>query len=173
MRTLSAILFWVVAVLLAGDIVMSVNMPGQSTALSAADDGPEIIFTSASEKIEAYDFLEVTLNVKKPTAKNPFTDVTVSGQFQRENEPAVSVEGFCDSADGGAYRIRFMPRNRANTRSPSPSGRRTSPKRIRASSRRSPANVAASCASIRTTPGTSSGRAPASITSSTATPPSF
>lgn len=109
MRTLSAILFWVVAVLLAGDIVMYVNMPGQTIALSAADDGPEVIFTSASEKIEAYDFLEVTLNVKKPTARNPFTDVTVTGQFQRENEPAVSVEGFCDSADGGAYRIRFMP----------------------------------------------------------------
>src|SRR5439155_12877796 len=37
------------------------------------------------------------------------TDVTVTGQFQRESESAVSVEGFCDSADGGAYRIRFMP----------------------------------------------------------------
>jgi hypothetical protein len=98
-----------IVLLLASGILMPVNMPGQSTALSTADDGPEVTFTGAADEIEAYDFLEVTLNVKKPTAKNPFTDVTVTGQFQRENEPAVSVEGFCDSADGGTYRIRFMP----------------------------------------------------------------
>jgi hypothetical protein len=75
----------------------------------AADDVPEVTFTPSADKVEAYDFLELTLAVRKPTAKNPFTDVTVTGQVQREGEPPLSVEGFCDSADGGTYRIRFMP----------------------------------------------------------------
>jgi hypothetical protein len=69
----------------------------------------EIIFTPSAEKVEAQDFLEVVVAVKKPSAANPFTDVTISGQFQREQEKPMPVEGFCDSANGATYRIRFMP----------------------------------------------------------------
>src|SRR5262249_26875253 len=72
-------------------------------------DGPEVTFTPSADKVEAYDFLEVTLGVRKPTAKNPFTDVSVSGQFQREGGEQTTVEGFCDAADGSTYRIRFTP----------------------------------------------------------------
>jgi hypothetical protein len=106
MRHLSTILcgalFLLVVVL-----VSQVSAPGKQAL--AADDAPEVTFTPSGEKVETYDFLEVTLAVKKPTAKNPFTDVTVTGKMQRENDPGVSVQGFCDSADGGTYRVRFMP----------------------------------------------------------------
>jgi hypothetical protein len=63
----------------------------------------------SSAKVDAYDFLEVTLAVKGPTPKNPFTDVSVAGQFGPEGTDPVSVQGFCDAADGSTYRIRFMP----------------------------------------------------------------
>jgi hypothetical protein len=46
--------------------------------------------------------------VDKPTARNPFA-VAVTGQFTREGGDPVKVEGFCDTADGKVYRIRFMP----------------------------------------------------------------
>ena len=73
-------------------------------------DAPAVAFAQSVDKVEAYDFVEVTVTVPKPTAKNPFTDVTVTGQFARaEDGKLVAVEGFCDSADGGTYRIRFVP----------------------------------------------------------------
>jgi hypothetical protein len=72
-------------------------------------DAPGVTFTPSADKVEAHDFLEVTLTVRQPAARNPFTDVAVSGQFQRAGDPAVAVEGFCDSNDGATYRIRFMP----------------------------------------------------------------
>jgi uncharacterized protein DUF5060 len=60
--------------------------------------------------VDAYDFVEVTLNVAQPDAKNPFTDVTVSGEFGKAGSAdKTKVHGFCDSADGSVFRIRFMP----------------------------------------------------------------
>jgi hypothetical protein len=75
-----------------------------------APDSPAVTFAQSADKVDAYDFVEVTVNVAKATAKNPFTDVAVTGQFNpvQGGKPLV-VEGFCDSADGGTYRIRFMP----------------------------------------------------------------
>jgi hypothetical protein len=92
-------------------VVLSLSLPapGRDPQPGRAGDTPEVTFTPSSGKIEAYDFLEVTLGVRKPTAKNPFTDVSVAGQFRREGDPPVSVEGFCDSQDGTTYRIRFSP----------------------------------------------------------------
>src|SRR5262249_41225467 len=72
-------------------------------------EGPAISFTQSSDKVAAYDFLEVTLAVKGSTAKNPFTDVSILGQFGPEGTDPISVDGFCDAADGTTYRIRFMP----------------------------------------------------------------
>jgi hypothetical protein len=69
----------------------------------------EVTFAQSADKVDAYDFVEVTATVPKPTAKNPFTDVTVAGRFRREGGAEVAVQGFCDSADGRTYRIRFMP----------------------------------------------------------------
>ena len=64
----------------------------------------QVTLAPAPANVEAYDFVEATLNVTAPDAANPFTDVAVSGSFGK-----TAVEGFCDSADGSVYRIRFMP----------------------------------------------------------------
>jgi hypothetical protein len=74
-----------------------------------APDAPAVAFAQSADKVEAYDFVEVTATVSKPTAANPFTDVAVTGEFRREGDGPVSVQGFCDAADGGTYRVRFMP----------------------------------------------------------------
>jgi hypothetical protein len=74
------------------------------------EKGPSAVsIKQSADKVEAHDFVEVTLAVEEPTAKNPFTDVTVTGEFTRESGDAVKVQGFCDAANGKVYRIRFMP----------------------------------------------------------------
>lgn len=71
---------------------------------------PEITFSPSNDTVEAYDFVEVKVTVKKPTAQNPFRDVRVTGSFgQIDNSGKFSVDGFCDSSDGSIFRIRFMP----------------------------------------------------------------
>jgi hypothetical protein len=76
--------------------------------LQASPSGIEV--TQAPDEVEAYDFVEVTVGVQRPDAKNPFTDASVTGSFAKADGTARhEVEGFCDSADGSVYRIRFMP----------------------------------------------------------------
>jgi hypothetical protein len=78
-----------------------------STALAAPR---EVSFSPAGKSVEAYDFLEVTINVAGPDAPNPFTDVTLSGSFAKAGtNERKNVEGFSDSPDGSVFRIRFMP----------------------------------------------------------------
>jgi hypothetical protein len=70
----------------------------------------EVSFSPAGGSVEAYDFFEVTVNVTGPDARNPFTDVTVLGSFAKAGAiERRNVKGFCDSADGSLFRIRFMP----------------------------------------------------------------
>jgi hypothetical protein len=94
---------------------VGVLLLGLTTSLHPRDTGPTtdtpaITFAQSADKVEAYDFLEVTLTVHESTGKNPFTDVTVTGQFAPvDGSKPAAVEGFCDSADGKTYRIRFMP----------------------------------------------------------------
>jgi hypothetical protein len=60
--------------------------------------------------VEAYDFIEITVNVVDPDVTNPFTDATISGSFRAANGSREwHVDGFCDSSDGSVYRIRFTP----------------------------------------------------------------
>ncbi len=77
----------------------------------AAHTSPgDITFSQSAQTVDAYDFVEVTLSVTAPDAHNPFTDATVEGSFGKVNGVnRVSVDGFCDSADGSVFRIRFMP----------------------------------------------------------------
>ncbi|HMF15497.1 MAG TPA: DUF4038 domain-containing protein [Gemmataceae bacterium] len=83
-------------------------IPEEKAELSNADS-PSVTFSQSSARVEAYDIVEITAAVTGATAKNPFTDVSVSGQFGPEGARPTAVEGFCDAADGGTYRIRFMP----------------------------------------------------------------
>ena len=70
----------------------------------------KVSFSQSGASVEAYDFVEVTANVDRPDASNPFTDATLGGSFGKAGgTERTTVEGFCDSADGSVFRIRFMP----------------------------------------------------------------
>src|SRR5262245_9386065 len=47
-----------------------------------ASDAPDVKFVQSSDKVEVYDFVEVAVTVRKPTAKNPFTDVALTAEFR-------------------------------------------------------------------------------------------
>jgi hypothetical protein len=69
----------------------------------------DVTLRQSGESVECYDFLEVTVSVPRPPA-NPFTEATVTGVFGLVgSDDATAVSGFCDSADGSVFRIRFMP----------------------------------------------------------------
>jgi hypothetical protein len=75
----------------------------------------KVIYSQSSPITECYDFVEVAMNITRPVARNPFTDVSVSGHFSQLGQGSnVSVEGFCDSPDGTVFRIRFMPSKPGN-----------------------------------------------------------
>jgi len=80
------------------------------TAGPALASPTNVSFSLSAPTVDAYDFVEVTINVTSPDAKNPFTDAAVEAQFGRSGESKrLSVNGFCDSADGSVFRARFMP----------------------------------------------------------------
>jgi len=66
-------------------------------------------FTQSYRVVDAYDFVEIAIKVVSPALSNPFTEVSVRGEFTRDTDVPLGVDGFCDSDDGGLYRIRFMP----------------------------------------------------------------
>ncbi len=77
-----------------------------STAWAAGS----ISFSQPFAIVEDYDYVEVIVQVDKPDARNPFLDATVTGSFAKaDGTDRKDVEGFCDSADGSVFRIRFMP----------------------------------------------------------------
>ena len=55
----------------------------------AGDTTKRVSFEQSAHEIDAFDFVEVTVKVARPTAKNPFRDAAVIGQFQRENSSPV------------------------------------------------------------------------------------
>jgi len=70
----------------------------------------EVSFSLPAGSVEAYDFVEVMVNVTAPDARNPFIDAKLTGAFGKTGGSAkTAVEGFCDSSDGSVFRIRFMP----------------------------------------------------------------
>ena len=89
-------------------VVGFIFIAGASRLVHAAP--ANITFSQSAQTIEAYDFVEITLNVSSPDAQNPFLDVAVEGQFGKAgSSQQLKVSGFCDSADGSVFRIRFMP----------------------------------------------------------------
>jgi hypothetical protein len=70
----------------------------------------QVSFAQSALSVEAYNFVEVAVNVASPDAHNPFIDASVRGGFEASNGGRHwQVDGFCDSPDGTVYRIRFMP----------------------------------------------------------------
>jgi hypothetical protein len=88
---------------------------GYVTCAAGADDvatgkkAVEVVFRQSALVVETYDFVEVMIDVLQPVAVNPFTHVTVSGEFRCGVGEPVGVDGFCDAQDGSVFRIRFMP----------------------------------------------------------------
>jgi hypothetical protein len=75
----------------------------------------EVSFTQSAPSVDAYAFVEVAVNVRSPDARNPFTDVSVNGNFEMANSGEHwQVDGFCDSPDGTVYKIRFVPPTAGN-----------------------------------------------------------
>ena len=69
-----------------------------------------VSFSQPVESVEAFDFIELSANLERPDAGNPFTDARLFGSFGKTGGSArTAVEGFCDSVDGSLFRIRFMP----------------------------------------------------------------
>jgi hypothetical protein len=131
-----------------------------------------VSFTQSATTVDAFDFVEVSLNVTQPDAANPFTDATVAGEFAREGGEPVKVDGFCDAADGS---VLPHPVHADGGRAAHVLGA-LSPGQFRAVA--SGEFTASRCQTPRptargpaSTPSTLSGRAPASITSGTARPP--
>ena len=109
-----------------------------------------VSFSQSAASIEAYDFVEVTLKVSSPAARNPFTDVVVSGQFSPEGGTALPVTGFCDAADGSTMIGRNRKRTiAASTTARSPTSVTRWPRVSGASGRRYWKNAAAPMAAAR------------------------
>ena len=70
----------------------------------------DVAFSQTVTSVAAYEFVEVTMRANAPFAGNPFTDISITGSFgPASGAPRTNVDGFCDSADGSVFRIRFMP----------------------------------------------------------------
>src|ERR1700744_1644005 len=70
---------------------------------------PNVSFAQSAAAVQAYDFVEVTAAVSGVRPKNPFADAMLRGWFESaDGSKRWPVEGFCDSADGSVFRIRFM-----------------------------------------------------------------
>src|SRR5258706_13327562 len=87
-------------------LICAVSLLLVAPPISASRD---VTFDPAARSVEAYDFAEVTVHVAVPDARNPFTDVAVTGEFGKGGAARTAVDGFCDSPHGSAFRIRFLP----------------------------------------------------------------
>ena len=56
-----------------------------------------------------FDPAEFVVRLEPPPAGNPFTDIELTGEFTVQGGPTKRVLGFCDSADGSIFRLRFCP----------------------------------------------------------------
>jgi hypothetical protein len=73
-------------------------------------DPAGVTFTQPPAQVDRYNFVEVAANVGSPTARNCFTDASLTGTLETtDGAHHWNVEGFCDAADGSVFRIRFMP----------------------------------------------------------------
>lgn len=65
---------------------------------------------SPQSPCRTYRPIEFTLSLPSARPENPFRDTRITGAFTDAEGRMVKIDGFCDSADGSLFRIRFMPR---------------------------------------------------------------
>lgn len=85
-----------------------------------------VSFTQSATTVDAFDFVEVSVNVTQPDAANPFTDVPVTGEFARQGGSPLKADGFCDATDGTHYTLTV----REVQDQSSPPNRLTEPARV-------------------------------------------
>jgi len=98
--------------LLAFHLVCSTTYIALAAEPAAVAQSAGVTFRESAAVVDVHDFVEVTVNVPRPTVANPFTDAVLAGEFRPEGGEPVKVDGFCDSQDGSVFRIRFMPTKR-------------------------------------------------------------
>ncbi len=70
----------------------------------------DVSLSAPPRSVEVFDIFELSATVSSPDARNPFTDASFEGDFiLQAGGKSSHVSGFCDSADGSSFRIRFMP----------------------------------------------------------------
>jgi len=58
-----------------------------SLGIGCGPSGPsDVSFSLSAASIEAYDFVELTAQISRPRAPNPFTDATFKGWFESIDE---------------------------------------------------------------------------------------
>lgn len=88
-------------------LILSLLLLANHRASAAPKD---VEFSASAASVAAYDFIELSLRVSAPVAGNPFTEAVVTGSFGPQgSSERVQVDGFCDSADGSLFKIRFTP----------------------------------------------------------------
>ncbi len=85
-----------------------IAMVAVSPLISSASPA-DVSFSSAPSQVDRYDYVEIIASIRRPDAANPFEDASLTGVFETiDGTHRPQVEGFCDSADGSVFRIRFM-----------------------------------------------------------------
>jgi hypothetical protein len=70
----------------------------------------DVSFSTPPRTVEVFDVFELSASVSSPDAPNPFIDASFEGDFiLTASGKSWHVSGFCYSADGSSFRIRFMP----------------------------------------------------------------
>ncbi len=95
----------------AAALIAALAMLGSQAHVPSQAAPPSVRFSQSTTRVDAYDFVEISMDLEAPLARNPFMDAEVRGDFRvRGAAGSVPVQGFCDSKDGRRYAIRFMPR---------------------------------------------------------------
>lgn len=84
---------------------------GVLIAFSNPSYGETLEIHQSGDTVEVYDYIEITIRMNDVNVVNPFTEITVTGEFVHDNQHMTHVDGFCDSVDGSVFRIRYMPTN--------------------------------------------------------------
>jgi poly(3-hydroxybutyrate) depolymerase/lysophospholipase L1-like esterase len=92
------------------DKIAASAMAGAQKPRGSALHPEGVTFSLRSETTPVFGTATVDVRIDRPTALNPFTDVAVTGEVKDASGQVARIDGFCDSADGSRFAVRFMPR---------------------------------------------------------------
>lgn len=68
-----------------------------------------ITFSAIPETVERFEPVEISATLTETPTSNPFSEARFIGNFADPSGPAQQIDGFCDSADGKVFRLRYLP----------------------------------------------------------------